>query len=109
MQAVLNAGGTYPPKPLPHIFGGLLTFESYWKPALGQPLIVALANDPDSRLDLGCIAAHGTFGCGDMGCFTLSPGDKPATRFLLELIARLQGSATVPMIDVRAYARWLIT
>ncbi len=25
-----HAGGTYPPKPLPHIFGGLLTFESEW-------------------------------------------------------------------------------
>jgi hypothetical protein len=32
---------------------------------------------------------------------------KPATAFLLELIARLQEKATVPMIDVRAYARWL--
>ena len=32
---------------------------------------------------------------------------KPATAFLLELIERLQEKATVPMIDVRAYARWL--
>jgi hypothetical protein len=32
---------------------------------------------------------------------------KPATAFLLELIARLQDLATVPMIDVRAYAKWL--
>jgi hypothetical protein len=35
------------------------------------------------------------------------PERKPATAFLLELIARLQELATVPMIDVRAYARWL--
>jgi hypothetical protein len=27
---------------------------------------------------------------------------------LFELIARLQTLATVPMIDVRAYARWLV-
>ena len=26
---------------------------------------------------------------------------------LFELIARLQSSATVPMIDIRAYAQWL--
>ena len=32
---------------------------------------------------------------------------EPATAFLLELIARLQGLATVSMIDVRAYAAWL--
>jgi hypothetical protein len=57
-----HAGGTYPARPLPAILGGLLTFESDWKPALGQPLTNALVcDDPDSRLDLGCIAAHGTF------------------------------------------------
>src|SRR5262249_17516111 len=33
-----HAGGTYPPKPLIHIYGGILTFESGWKPAFGQPL-----------------------------------------------------------------------
>jgi hypothetical protein len=33
------------------------------------------------------------------------PGGKPATAFLLELIARLKSSATVLMIDVRVYAQ----
>jgi len=37
----------------------------------------------------------------------VTPQGKAATAFLLELIARLQDSATVPMIDVRAYAKWL--
>ena len=32
---------------------------------------------------------------------------KPATAFLMELIARLQEIAIVPMIDVRAYSPWL--
>lgn len=105
-----HAGGTFPPKPLPHILGGLLTFESDWKPAMGQPLTDALRRRGDeSRLDLGCVAAHGTFGCDAEGCYTLTSQGKPATAFLFELIARLQASATVPMIDVRAYARWLIT
>lgn len=102
-----HAGGTYPPKPLPHIVGGLLTFESEWKPTLGTPLVEALKTDADSRLDLGCVAAHGIFACDDDGCYTITLEGKPATAFLLELIARLQTSATVPMIDVRAYARWL--
>jgi hypothetical protein len=62
---------------------------------------------PDDRLDLGCVAAHGIFSCDDAGCGTLTPMGKPATAFLFELIARLQEKATVPMIDVRAYARWL--
>ncbi|WP_370643378.1 hypothetical protein [Roseomonas cutis] len=65
------------------------------------------AADKERRLDLGCVAAQGTFGCDGSGCSSIIPKGKPATAFLLELIARLQASATVPMIDVRAYAMWL--
>ena len=41
-------------------------------------------------LVLGCVAAHGVFGCDTGGCYTITPNGKPATAFLLELIARLQ-------------------
>jgi hypothetical protein len=33
---------------------------------------------------------------------------KAATAFLFKLIAQLQFSGTVPMIDVDAYAKWLV-
>jgi hypothetical protein len=103
-----HAGGTYPPKPLPHILGGLLTFESDWKPPMGDSLTAALESGlGERRLDIGCVAAHGMFTCDATGCYTVTPQGKAATAFLLELIARLQDSATVPMIDVRAYAKWL--
>ena len=36
------AKGTYPPKPLIPILGGILTFESDWSPAFGQALSDAL-------------------------------------------------------------------
>lgn len=102
------AGGVYPPKPLTNIMGGLLAFESDWNPALGQPLVNALEEGGSiSRLDMGCVAAHGIFGCDATGCYTIGPQSKPATAFLFELIARLQDTATVPMIDIRAYAGWL--
>ena len=57
-----HAGGTYPPKPLAHIFGGLLlTFESDWSPALDQPLLDALGGgEPEGRLEIGCVAAPDT-------------------------------------------------
>jgi hypothetical protein len=103
-----HAGGTYDPRPLTPILGGLLTFESDWTPPLGKPLEEALQNgDPAGRLDLGCIAAHGAYALDPSGALILSPQGKPAAAFLLELIARLQAVATVPMIDIRAYARWL--
>ena len=103
-----HAGGTYPARPLPSILGGLLTLESDWTPPLGEALMRALdGGDPAGRLDLGCVAAHGIFIRDERGCYGVPAHSKAATAFLLELIARLQGSATVPMIDVRAYAKWL--
>ncbi len=104
-----HAGGTYPPKALAPILGGVLSLESEWNPALGQSLHDVLANaQEEGRLDLGCVAAHGTFGLEGNGNYALTPRKKPATAFLFELIARLQTIATVPMIDVRAYAEWLL-
>jgi hypothetical protein len=102
-----HAGGVFLPKPLPYILGGLLTFESDWNPALGDTLLAALASKADRRLDLGCVAAHGIFQSTESGGYLLTHQGKPATAFLFELIARLQTSGTVPMIDVRAYAKWL--
>jgi hypothetical protein len=103
------AQGTYPAKPLIPILGGILAFESDWSPALGQPLTDALeSSGSDDRLDWGCIAAHGYFGFdGQRGSYEIVTGGKPATAFLFKLIAQLQFSGTVPMIDVQAYAEWL--
>jgi hypothetical protein len=104
-----HAGGTYDPKPLIPIYGGLLTFESDWNPGLGQPLVhVLTGGDPEGRLELGCIAAHGYFSFNKKaGAYELVSGGKPATAFLFKLISELQFSGTVPMIDVQAYAQWL--
>ena len=104
-----HAGGTYPSKPLIPICGGLLTLESDWKPALGEPLYTSLGDGrEDDRLDIGCVAAHGYFMFDEgSGAYKTHAGGKPATTFLLTLISQLQFSGTVPMIDVQAYARWL--
>jgi hypothetical protein len=103
------AKGTYPPKALIPILGGILTFESDWSPALGQALSDALnGEDADGRLDLGCVAAHGYFSLNkQIGSYETFAGGKPATAFLFNLISQLQFSGTVPMIDVQAYAQWL--
>jgi hypothetical protein len=105
------AKGTYPAKPLIPILGGLLTFESDWNPALGPSFDQALSKDQgEGRLEIGCIAAHGHFFFNSAsGRYEVVAEGKPATAFLLKLISQLQFSGTVPMIDVEAYAKWLVT
>ena len=49
---------------------------------------------------------QGGFRHGEGG-YEITEGDQPAAAFLFELIARLQTMANVPMIDVRACAKWL--
>jgi hypothetical protein len=104
-----HAGGTYPAKPLIPILGGILTFQSDWSPALGDPLRKALLRGvADRRLDMGCVAAHGYFQYADIaGDYVIAASERAATAFLFDLISRLQFSGTVPMIDIYSYAQWL--
>lgn len=105
---VPNIYGKADPKPLLPIIAGFLAFESDWNPAFGDTLVSHLTTDvPNRQLDLGCVAAHGIFSRDTEGKYTLTTESKPATAFLFELISRLQAKATVPMIDVMAYAEWL--
>ncbi|AZO59673.1 hypothetical protein EJ078_10830 [Mesorhizobium sp. M1A.F.Ca.IN.022.06.1.1] len=107
--AVPWLGGKAEAKKPHHILSGILTFESDWSPPMGKTMTDLLDSAPDeSLLDIGCVAAHGWFGRSVDGQTAVTTGGKPATAFLMELIARLQEIGTVPMIDVRAYARWLI-
>jgi hypothetical protein len=55
---------------------------------------------------MGCIAAHGNF-YGREGRPEIVSQPACGTAFLLELITRLQTAATVTMIDIHAYARFL--
>lgn len=103
-------GGVYPPKELFPILGGLLTFESDWNPPFGKSFETALAFDDDRKqLDIGCVASHGHFYYNhDNHSFLFETENKPATAFLFRLLSMLQIRGTVPMIDIDAYAKWLI-
>ncbi|TCH98160.1 hypothetical protein EJV46_13265 [Roseococcus sp. SYP-B2431] len=105
-----HAGGVYPPKPPIHILGGMLTFGSDWTPALGPALGRALRDGTEDRqLDIGCVASHGHFFReASSSSYHYGIETKPATAFLFKMISRLQFSGTVPMIDVDAYAEWLV-
>jgi len=105
--AVTTIDGTKTAVPQP-ILAGFLAFESGWKSDPSVFLAKALSRDQgDGRLDIGCIAAYGTFGCEGADCLTSVPHDKAVTSFLLELIKRLQQIGTAPAIEMAAYSRWL--
>lgn len=89
------------------ILAGVLAFESDWKPPFGQPFKKALkANSATASLDLGCIAAHGCFWKKPSG-YKIDTQAKAVTRFLLQLIVRLQQMGTVAAIDIEKYTAWL--
>ncbi len=94
-------------KPLHHILAGILTLSAGWRPPLGDTLAGHLRRDAaDELLDIGCIADAGWF-TRKVDQFELNTVDKPATRFLFELIAQLQAIGTAPMLDIRAYANMI--
>jgi hypothetical protein len=104
-----HAGGTYPPKPLTPIIGGILTLESDWSPALGESLMSQLnANLNNGLLNIGCAASHGYF-FFDQENKQFQPylKNKATTAFLFKLISELQFSGTVPMIDIQSYSDWI--
>lgn len=99
--------GVFVKKPQP-ILGGFLALDPGKRTTLAGALLTTLQGDQgDGRLDLGCIAALGTFGCDGADCTTAAEDKHAATSFLLELMSRLQACGTVPAIDYRAYAKWL--
>lgn len=104
-----TAAGPLPAKAPFHIYGGLLTLDSGWTPAMGEAFKKALNLDlGDGRLDVGCMAKYGHYyyDTPTKG-YVFVDENKPATAFLFKLIAMLQFSGTVSMIDIQAYSDWL--
>jgi hypothetical protein len=105
--AVPTVDGVKPAKAPGPIIGGLLTLTCPWTSPLGDTMYGHLCKDlGNGRLDVGCVADAGLFLYNEaQKRHDLITAPKAATRFLFELIARLQELGTVAMIDVRAYAK----
>jgi hypothetical protein len=97
--------------PLFEIPAGILTLDSSWSPALGEPFKRALREAPaEQRLDLGCALKHGGFvidRLSDGADFRLRRSEPGGSMmfFLQHLYSRLQRMATVPVMDLELYAR----
>jgi hypothetical protein len=107
---IVHAGGTYKPRQPQPIIGGILTFESAWRPAFGDPLSKALSKlDDMSRLEFGCILKDGSFRAtydkGGLTSIEYSKVDTGLMFFFLRLLAHLQSLATVTAIDFDEYGK----
>lgn len=106
---IKHAGGEYPAKPPHHILGGLVTLESTWRPPFGDAFRKAVsALSAAGRLDMGCAVRHGVFDVkyakNEPAAIAAELSTASLALFLMRFIARLQTIATVPCIDVLAYA-----
>lgn len=105
--AITHAGGSFDPKPLHRIIGGILTDTCAWNPCLGDPFRGAVMSfSGDAVVDLGCALEGGAFERrkSDADGIELSPPDLTLMFFLVRLFQRLQQIGTAPAIDIEAYA-----
>lgn len=105
-----NASGVpYPAKASIPIIGGILTLASTYIPFFTDRTADALAAHGEREaIDLGCVADSGGFRRHPYeNYYVHRASGAPVAAFMLELIAMLQELATVPMIDLAAYAKWL--
>lgn len=106
---IKHAGGEFPAKPPHHILGGLVALDCDWNPPFGEAFRKAVsALEEDSRLDMGCAVQHGVFDVryapSEASTIVAEQSAASLALFLLRFIGRLQSIATVPCIDVLAYA-----
>jgi hypothetical protein len=102
-------GGTAKKKELFTPLAGLLTVESEWNPAFGDPFYKALGGlSTDAYLDLGCALNQGSWDLEDHAnprSAQLSVPKAALISFCMHLLYRLQKLGSVGAIDYRAYER----
>ena len=109
---ITSAQGLTPPRPVIPILAGILTLQSEWKPAFGKPFKEMLATrNTLERLDLGCIAAAGSFDAlypdNEPILFSVCNREHSLIFFLMRLLNKLQCVGTVCAIDYDAYSNWM--
>jgi hypothetical protein len=110
-REIRHAGGTFDPKPLDPIIGGILTDRCDWSPCFGDPFLASVAATSElDFLDLGCALGAGSFEAwrgesGEGPRVETCPPDLALMFLLIRLLDRLQSIGTAPALDMRAYGR----
>jgi hypothetical protein len=91
------------------ILAGLLTIDSAWSPAFGNPFYNALSGlSEDEHLDLGCALKQGSWDLEDYAnplSAQLSVPEAALISLCMHLLYRLQKMGSVGGIDYRSYER----
>ena len=102
------AGGEYEPKKLHFIPAGILTLNSIWADPLGatfQKNLFSLIGD--KSIQLGCVVNEGAFFLSDKDDLKIASRETALISFFFSLLSLLKKMATVPAIDIDAYAKLL--
>jgi hypothetical protein len=105
-KAIVHAGGTYAPRSLTPILGGILTLSSIWSPPLGESFKTAIISlSKNNRIDIGCCLEYGSFKIGyeEETKIFISKPESSLISFFLDLLDLLQSIGTVAAIDVLQY------
>jgi hypothetical protein len=106
---IYHAGGVYAPHPLSEIIAGILTLESDWNPPLGDSFREVLEEqEPEERLDLGCVLQGGAFEVryDREVSLTKSTPETALVFFFFSLLRRLQAIGIASAMDVNQYGRF---
>lgn len=110
-RPLVDRGVVREPREPFEIIAGVLAVDSSWSPPFGDPLLDALdADDPESRLQLGCAPKAGAFEAfynGGRPRLEVSENEGALMFFLLRLFHALQAIGSPMAIDLREYSRAL--
>ncbi len=106
-ERVTHVEGIAKPRQLPRILAGILTYQSSWTPAFGDPLKDILSElQVNEQIDIGCTLTHGVFEVSypSEGInLTLAEGPRSVVQFLMRFLKQLQSMGTAPAINYNAY------
>src|SRR5262249_17209201 len=104
---ITHAGGKFEPRPLFRMLGGILTYDSEWKPGLGDSFLSVLNGlGFEQRLDIGCAITEGAFEIDyPVNEASISKSDPSLSliNFFFRLLTRLQNLGTVSAINYKQY------
>jgi len=105
-KEIVHAGGTFAPRELTRIVGGILTLDSSWSPPFGKAFLDAMNIKEENRIiNIGCCLRNGSFCKQEDKTKPIEISSKECSliTLFLNLLDILQSIGTVQAIDLLKY------